>query len=364
MYPRLLAAAAVLSTALIVACSGSPSDTTSAEPSARPDEVESIEGTPPEAGNRIIEGTPDAAVRPDEVKLIEEPSSEDGNQIVEGTPDAAVRPDEVELIKGPLSEDGIQIILGTPDIAVGTHRMAFVLQSEQSLIRAPFATVVSRQPVEGDGAGSEKETALAVFRPWPYGTRGTYTTRLTFDVAGRWQVDITVLDSSGDSRSAQLSFQVAEATEALDVGVPAVLSENKTLADVDDIEELTTGTLQDPDLYRTTIADAVGSGMPTVIVMASPAFCINAVCGPQVDVLQQLKDKYKGQANFIHVDFYDNPDEIQGDLGRARISPTVLAWRLPSAEWSFVIGRDGKIAARFESFATFDELDQALKRAL
>ena len=309
MRPRLLAAAAVLSAALMAACSGSSSpDATGAEPSSRPDEV--------------------------------------------------------ELIEGPLSEDGIQIILGTPDVAAGTHRMAFVLQSRESLIRAPSATVVSHYLPESSLQGERKETALAVFRSWPYGTRGSYTTRLTFDAAGSWQIDVTVLDESGESRSAQLSFQVGEETEAPDVGAPAVLSESKTLADVDDIGELTTGSLRDPDLYRTTIADAVDSGVPTVIVMASPAFCINAVCGPQVEVLQQLKDKYGGRANFIHVDFYDNPDEIQGDLDRARLSPTVLEWQLPSAEWSFVIGRDRKIAARFEAFVTFDELVQALERVL
>ena len=278
--------------------------------------------------------------------------------------DLSPRPDEVELVKGLPSDDGIQIILGTPDVAVGRHRMAFVLQSEESLIREPYATVVSRHLPEGDAEGRKGETAQAVFRPWPYEIRGSYTTQLTFDVVGKWQIDVTVMDESGHSRSAQLSFQVEEVTKAPNVGVAAVPSESKTLVDVEDMGELTTGSLRDPDLYQTTIADAIGSGMPTVIVMASPAFCINAVCGPQVEVLRQLKDKYQGRANFIHVDLYDNPDEIQGDLSRARISPTVLEWRLPSAEWSFVIDRDRKIAARFESFATFDELDQALERVL
>ncbi len=308
MRSRLLASAAVLSTALIAACSGFSSDTTNT--------------------------------------------------------DMSPRPDEVELLKGLPSDDGIQIILGTPDVAVGRHRMAFVLQSEESLIREPYTTVVSRHLPEGDAEGRKGETAQAVFRPWPYEIRGSYTTQLTFDVAGKWQIDVRVMDESGHSRSAQLSFQVEEVTKAPNVGVAAVPSESKTLADVEDMGELTTGSLRDPDLYRTTIAGAIGSGMPTVIVMASPAFCINAVCGPQVEVLRQLKDKYQGRANFIHVDLYDNPDEIQGDLSRARISPTVLEWRLPSAEWSFVIDRDRKVAARFESFATFDELDQALERVL
>ena len=98
--------------------------------------------------------------------------------------------------------------------------------------------------------------------------------------------------------------------------------------------------------------------------MASPAFCTNAVCGPQVEVLQELKDRYKGQANFIHVDFYDNPEEIQGDLDRARLSPAVVEWGLPSTEWSFVIDGNGIVSARFEAFATLDELEQALLKVL
>ena len=98
--------------------------------------------------------------------------------------------------------------------------------------------------------------------------------------------------------------------------------------------------------------------------MASPAFCTNAVCGPQVEVLKELKDKYRAQANFIHVDFYDNPEEIQGDLNRARTSPAVEEWRLPSTEWSFVIDDRGVISSRFESFATLEELERALRDVL
>ena len=278
--------------------------------------------------------------------------------------EAPSRPDEIVLIKGPLSPDGLQAIFGTPDLGLGEHRVGVVLQSQQRLERTPAATVVSRFFPEGDSEGQVRETALAVFRPWPYGTRGLYTTRLTFDRPGRWRIDITTLDQSGPGRTAQLSFEVDETTSAPDVGSPAVLSLNKTIDDVERMSQLTTGSLHDSDLYQLTIAAAVENGLPTVVVMASPAFCTNAVCGPQVEVLQELKDKYKGQANFIHVDFYDNPEEIQGDLDRARLSPTVLEWRLPSAEWSFVIDRNRNIAARFESFATFEELEQALQRVL
>ena len=69
-------------------------------------------------------------------------------------------------------------------------------------------------------------------------------------------------------------------------------------------------------------------------------------------------------ANFIHVDFYDNPQGIQGDLNNAVLSPTILEWNLPSTEWSFVIDQQGLISARFESFATFEEIEEALLELL
>ena len=292
--------------------------------------------------------------------------SSDGDEVTESRPTAesVARPDEIVLSKGPLSPEGLQAIFATPDLGVGTNRVAFVVTSKTGLVREPAASVTSLYFADDSSAGEEKETALGVFRPWPHSTRGSYSTELEFDRAGRWGLDISILDPTGPSRLVKLVFDVPESPAAPAVGSPAIASRNKTIADVDDLHELTTGSLRDPDLYQTTIADGVESGLPTVVVMASPAFCTNAVCGPQVEVLRDLKDKYAGQANFIHVDFYDNPDEIQGDLDRAELSPTVLEWNLPSSEWSFVIDREGTVVARFEAFATLEEIERALLEVL
>ena len=113
-------------------------------------------------------------------------------------------------------------------------------------------------------------------------------------------------------------------------------------------------------MYAITIANSLESNIPSVVVFASPAFCTNAVCGPQVEVLQELKNLYIGTANFIHVDFYENPQEIQGDINNAILSTTVLEWSLPSIEWTFVINRSGIIEARFEGFATVEEILKVL----
>ena len=274
------------------------------------------------------------------------------------------RPDQVPLIKGPLSDDGLQAIFATPDLEVGLNRFAFVLTSAERLSSEPVATVSSYY-VPNDGSEPEhRQTALALFHKFPYVSRGLYATRLEFDRPGNWSVEASVSAGIDEPRSAKLFFEVREATSAPALGAPAVRSKSKTNGDVGSPEELSTGSQHDPDLYRLTIAEAVDSGISTVVVMASPAFCTNAVCGPQVEVLSQLKDEFRDQANFIHVDFYDNPEEIQGDLSRGRLSPTVIDWNLPSSEWSFVIDRQGVIAGRFESFATLAALRSALKEAL
>ena len=119
---------------------------------------------------------------------------------------------------------------------------------------------------------------------------------------------------------------------SVDVGEIPPLSVSRTLEDVYHVSELTTGSSRDESLYQISVADALQNGKPTVIVFASPAFCTNAVCGPQVEVLSNLSRSYPGQANYVHIDLFTNPQEIQGDLSRAMPTPLLSEWGLVSQE--------------------------------
>ena len=279
------------------------------------------------------------------------------------SPPPSLRIDETPLVKGPVSPTGLQAILGTGDLAVGSNRFAFVLVSPKELVTTPQATVTPVYYATEESAGEPQEAVTATFWLGPYGVRGLYITRLAFDRAGRWGVEIR-LPPEVAQETVQLSFHVSEEPETPPVGAPAPRSRNRTVGDVAGLGELTTGSMRDPELYQSSIAEAAASGRPTAIVFASPAFCINEVCGPQVEVLQQLKERYRGRANFIHVDLYENPQEIQGELSQARISPVVEEWGLPSIEWTFLLDREGRVAGRFEAFATLDELAEALEGLL
>lgn len=295
--------------------------------------------------------------------------SDDTTQTIDDGPEAMAahreppeRPDREPLIESETTADGFKAILGTGDLGVGTERIGFVLTSKTGFVNTDGVQVTPRYV--SNGADEAKSTVDTVFQEWPYGNRGLYTAYVDFDKAGDWVLDISLPGEGGGTSIVPLTLEVFETSHAPMQGHAAVSSKTRTLDEVQSIEELTTGSLQDADLYQISLDQAIDNEMPTVVVFASPAFCQNAVCGPQVDVLQELKNAYPKDANYVHVDFYDNPHEIQGDLERAVISPAVREWRLPSIEWTFIIDKQGIVTARFEGFATFDEVEAALRQVL
>ena len=282
------------------------------------------------------------------------------------------------------SNDGggqeITPILATRVLDVGTQRVSFLLSGKKALIKAPEATVsatyLGNTELEGAAGAGEgapanppAETRQAIFHLWPYGIRGAYSTEFNFDRPGRWRLDVTV-DDADFSGATQLEVEVLEQSAVPGIGSRPPLSQSKTLDEVDDIAQLTTDYEPDLDLYRISVADAIESPRPAVIVFASPAFCVSATCGPQVDAVTELKEAYRGRADFVHVELYDRPEEIQGDLSRAELAGPVREWGftdLPewfNESWVYILNDAGLVEQRFEGFATLTELEAALQQAL
>lgn len=286
------------------------------------------------------------------------------------------------------SNDGggqeITPILATRVLDVGTQRVSFLLSGKKALIKAPEATVSATylgdtglEGAAGVGEGAPAnpptsppaETRQAIFHLWPYGIRGAYSTEFNFDRPGRWRLDVTV-DDGDFSGATQLEVEVVEQSAVPGIGSRPPLSRSKTLDEVDDIAQLTTDYEPDPDLYRISVAEAIESPRPAVIVFASPAFCVSATCGPQVDAVTELKETYRGRADFVHVELYDRPEEIQGDLSRAELAGPVREWGftdLPewfNESWVYILNDAGLVEQRFEGFATLTELEAALQQAL
>ena len=262
----------------------------------------------------------------------------------------------------------LDIILATPDLAPGSRRFAVVITDSNGVVPLPFVKLTAYRyqgTVDDPGPRSEPtETVTSSFQPFPYGGRGIHVSTINFTEPGIWGVEARLPRATGDIEFVEVIMPVADKTESVDIGQLPPSIPNRTLADVDDIAELTTGTMHNPLLYETAIPEAISNGKPTVVVFASPAFCTNAVCGPQVEVLSNLSEQFGTQADYIHVDLFENPQEIQGDLSRARLTPLLDEWGLVSQEWTFVMDGDGVITGRFENYAPEPELVDALNSVL
>ena len=284
-----------------------------------------------------------------------------------GEPAGAVLAGEAGLESGyPKYVDaasGLSVILGTPDLAVGRQRVAFVLSDAEGVVRLPVARITSSYAASGDEA--PRESTSARFYEFPEGVRGIYVAELTFDRAGEWIIEVSFPRPDGSTAATSFRFPVAERSRAPAVGDLAPASHNRTLRDASSIHELSTGSEPAPALYEQTIAEALAEQRPLVVVFASPGFCTNALCGPQAEVLSALHGRYGDRASFIHVDLYENPQEIRGaGLDVAIETPLLEEWGLETDEWTFVIDAAGAIAARFEAFTPEVELEQALLAVL
>ena len=74
--------------------------------------------------------------------------------------------------------------------------------------------------------------------------------------------------------------------------------------------------------------------------------------------------RYAGKANFVHVEVYEDPHLVEPGQPGKPLVPAVDEWGLVSEPWTFIVGSDGRISARFEQYVPPDVLEAALLAAL
>lgn len=141
-----------------------------------------------------------------------------------------------------------------------------------------------------------------------------------------------------------------------DVGERAIKIHTQTGADVGgDLTRLSTRMPPPREMLDTDFAKVVGK-KPVVLVFATPALCKSRTCGPVVDIAEQVRGESGKGVAFIQQEIYQDNDP--GKPYRSQ----VLAWRLKTEPWAFVIDRRGKVAARFEGVFSVGELARAVER--
>ena len=241
--------------------------------------------------------------------------------------------------------DDVAIVPGTADFGPGRVRLTFlVIDDEGRVVTRPTARVWVARGLEQEPFAETTARAEAIF-----------VTHLDLAEPGTYWV--LAEPEGGRKIQAIGNVVVVDDPAAPAVGEPAVASETPTIASTGgDFEALTTQDPPDRELLEHSIADSLEAKVPFVVTFATPRYCQTRTCGPVVDVVDAVRERYGSQGiRFIHVEIYEDNDPAK------ETNRWVREWNLPSEPFTFVVGADGLIKEKFEGTVSVRELAEAVE---
>jgi hypothetical protein len=302
---------------------------------------------------------------------------DDDEQMADRPPPQA-RPDQFPSAKGKtllelyneLPEGGPVLAPSMNHFVVGRNRYAFALFTAA---RAQIADAAAAVYVAPAGGGEARGPFVARYESLEVDTqfrsqssaadedaaKTLYVTSLPLQRPGRYEVlGMARLDGrlvAAVSANPVIRAQREDAVPSAGERAPAI--HTPTEADVGgDLEQIDTR-VPPSTQHESDFADVVGKE-PVVLTFATPRLCQSRVCGPVVDVVEQVKAGYEDEAEFIHMEVYvDN--EIQKGY-----RPQLAEFGLPTEPWVFTFDGSGRVAARLEGAFSARELEAAVKKAV
>jgi hypothetical protein len=271
-------------------------------------------------------------------------------------------------IAEPLQESEFVALPGQLVFERGPNRYAFglftldkkmVADAQVALYFAPGADGKARGPFPADV--EPLETAPAFRSQTSAGTGGApevvyVVPEVTFGRSGEWQIMAVFMTDEGPQATRLPSVVVDKFRGIPGPGDPAPDIHTQTQADVGgDMSKIDTRIPPD-QMHQDDFADVIGR-KPVVLLFSTPAFCESRVCGPVVDIAEEVREEFKDEVAFIHHEVFNENDPTKG------IRPELKAFNLASEPWLFVFDKNGKVSSRIEGAFSAQELRRAVEAA-
>jgi hypothetical protein len=302
-------------------------------------------------------------------------SGGDSNAAAPAQPQPTAKPEDFPPTKGRTLPDIIGNLPGGPVLAPsvsvldkGSNRIGFALfdTAGKQLAGAGVSLYVGN--LDGSAAHGPylaRSESLKVSPQFeskqtatdPNSARGVYVADVPFKRNGKYaMLAIAQLDGRLVATS-PISVQVGgKKVVPPGVGEQAPVIHTLTPADVaGDVAKIDTRVPPAPSLLKDDFADVVGK-KPVVITFATPQLCQSRVCGPVVDVVDEVQAKVGDKVSFIHQEVYKDNSINKG------LRPQLVAYKLQTEPWTFVIDRSGVISTRFEGAFSPGELERAVAK--
>jgi peroxiredoxin len=264
------------------------------------------------------------------------------NDYVAAPAGATFTPDTTRFAFGMFAVDGSQMT--TADVAVYAGQNG---EPAKGPYPARIESLATEAPFRAKGTTEDPDAAKVV-----------YVADVPFKDTGNVDM-IAVMRNGGKQVATTFSgpITVAEHPEIPDIGDAAPVVDTPTVSSVGgDIASIDTRVPPD-SMHDVNLSEVIGK-KPVVLVFATPALCASRVCGPVVDVEEQVKAAAEANGDdvaFIHMEIYEDNTPPNP---RSQVS----AYGLVTEPWVFVIDSDGKVAERIEGAFSVAELQSAVDK--
>jgi hypothetical protein len=263
-----------------------------------------------------------------------------------------------ELWRAP--GDDVAVVPGSSSFEPGRNRVVFlVVDSEGRPVTLPSARVwvshgLDQKPFLETTADLER---IGVPGGAEVDATHIYVAYVPLAKAGKYWF-VAEPEEGRDPVQALGNIVVEKSISAPGVGDRAPISDTPTLASVGgDASKVTTRLPPDLTLVQHSVAETVRERLPFVVTFSTPKFCASRVCGPVVDVVEEVSKRFESDVRFIHVEVYKDNDPAKG------YNRWMQDWGLVTEPWTFVVNANGRIASRFEGLVSVHELEAAVHAA-
>jgi hypothetical protein len=185
--------------------------------------------------------------------------------------------------------------------------------------------------------------------------RSYYPLRFKVDAPGIYVARTTV-----SGHPAEMSLQVHDAAdlELIRPGSPLPALETPTAGDARGVHPICT---REPacELHDLTVAAALREARPLALLVATPAFCQIAICGPVLDILLDVAAD-RPEVRYLHAEVFAAPFERPGEQ-----APVMRDLGLHFEPVLVLVGADGVVRDRldviFDSVELRDRLDRLVE---
>jgi len=257
----------------------------------------------------------------------------------------------------PSASSNANLLVVTPEAEAGrSTRLAFVLQDNAREFITPKRVTLQFGPSQDQFTSPLVEGRVftdAAPAP-PY-----FTVDAQLAPKGTVWVQATV----DGKKAAVAPISIVDARTGLHPGQPMPRVRTPSPGDSAGVEQVCTKSGGPCPWHDVSLDQALGQGRPLAVLVATPAFCQTAVCGPVLDILLRAQPEFAERIRFVHLEVYATKPTGQ-EISKTPLAPAVKAFGLESEPILFTVTPDGMVKDRVDGLYGVSEATATLKKLL